>query len=584
MVLSSDVRTWKFNQPVLFLGKWCLREQDRHIWEKIDAVVAKPIGVQNKEKYLLFQEARELESRIFPIFAKILNQFHGVNHDERYWKILTGHWFRTTIDILINRVRTIQSCFEEYEISSTVNYQSSKPIFAGLSYSHAMHNANDNYWNTQLFIKIMSLLGLQSIQIETIAPEAKPLKPSPREKNQSDDGKQKFFGVCRLVASKLTRKSDALIVNSYLPIEKQFLLDIALRQIPQWRLPPLLNMSSEIDEDIRVLLGQELENVFEQKLERIISSLLFELIPICYLEGFDKLNVQASELKNWPKTPKFIFSSNNFVSDEVFKAWTAKKVSEGVPYVAGQHGNNYGTSRYYQNTIEEVTSDKFLTWGWKRGLPQHTPAFIFKNVSSTKVSNLDGERIILIEDLLFARTCVWEQAEEFERYMAEQFKFVSSLGSDIRKNLTVRLHAAHGDMLGEDDLRWRNFDKSINLDSGKVPIRTLWQESKLIVHSYDSTGMLETLEANIPTIAFWQNGLDHLVEEAIPYYELLVNAGIVHLTPEAAAYRINQVWDEVENWWNSREVQKARKIFCSQYAHTSKKPIRDLKKILLENI
>ena len=549
----------------------------------MDAVVATPIGVQSKEKYLLFQEARELESRIFPIFSKILNQFHGVNHDERYWKILTGHWFRTSMDIIINRVRTIERCFEEYEISSTVNYQSSKPIFAGLSYNDAMHNANDDYWNTQLFIKIMSLLGLQSIQIETISPEAKPLKPSPREKNQSDDGKQKFFGVCRLVASKLTRKSDALIVNSYLPIGKQFLLDIALQQIPQWRLPPLLSMSPEIDENLRVLLSQELENVFEQKFERIVSSLLFELIPICYLEGFDKLHVQAYELRNWPKTPKFIFSSSNFVFDEVFKAWTAKKVSEGVPYIAGQHGNNYGTNKFFRQTIEEITSDKFLTWGWKQGLPQHTPAFIFKNISNSKIDNYSGERIVLIENLLTARTHVWEQAHEFEEYMAEQFRFVSSLGRDIKENLTVRLHAAYGDMLGEEDLRWRNFDERINLDSGKDPIRNLWQESRLIVHSYDSTGLLETLQANIPTVAFWQNGLDHLVDEAIPYYELLVDAGIVHLTPESAAIRINGVWGDVANWWDSSEVQKARNIFCSQYARTSKKPICDLKNILLEN-
>ena len=168
--------------------------------------------------------------------------------------------------------------------------------------------------------------------------------------------------------------------------------------------------------------------------------------------------------------------------------------------------------------------------------------------------------------------------------LAEQFRFVSGLGSSIREKLTVRLHAAHSEMLGEDDLRWRNFDKSINLDSGKDPIRKLWQENKIIVHSYDSTGLLETLEANIPTVAFWQNSLEHLVDEAIPYYGLLVNVGIVHLTPESAAYKINEVWDDVEKWWRSREVQQAREMFCSQYARTSKNPIRELKKIILGNI
>ena len=584
MILSSDVRTWKFNQPVLFLGKWCLREQDKHIWKNMDAVVSRPIGIEGYEREILFQEAREIESRIFPIFTKILNQFHGVNYGERFWYILIGHWFRASIDILINRVNTIERCFAEHHISSTVNYTFSKSILAGLNYTNAMHNANDNYWNTQLFTRIISLLGLDSIKIETITPEAKRLISNPIKNTQSDSGKQRLFGICRLIASKLTRDRDALIVNSYLPLQKQFLLDIALGQFPQWRLPPRLNVSAEINENARAFLSRELEKSFEEKLERIVSSLLFELIPICYLEGFGNLAVQASELKNWPRNPKFILSSNNFVSDEVFKAWTAKKVSEGTPYFAGQHGNNYGTNKYLGHTIEEVTSDKFLTWGWKRGLPQHTPAFIFKNVSGPKVSNLKGERIILIENLLTVRTQVWEQAEEFERYMAEQFRFVSGLGSSIREKLTVRLHAAHSEMLGEDDLRWRNFDKSINLDSGKDPIRKLWQENKIIVHSYDSTGLLETLEANIPTVAFWQNGLEHLVDEAIPYYGLLVDVGIVQLTPESAAFKINEVWDDVEKWWRSREVQQARDLFCAQYARTSKNPIRELKKIILGNV
>jgi putative transferase (TIGR04331 family) len=106
----------------------------------------------------------------------------------------------------------------------------------------------------------------------------------------------------------------------------------------------------------------------------------------------------------------------------------------------------------------------------------------------------------------------------------------------------------------------------------------------LLVHSYDSTGLLETLEADRPTIAFWQDGLNHLVDEAIPHYQLLISAGIVHLTPESAAAKINEIWADVDNWWASHEIQSARQIFCEKYARTSKKPIRQLKKLLLEEI
>jgi putative transferase (TIGR04331 family) len=102
----------------------------------------------------------------------------------------------------------------------------------------------------------------------------------------------------------------------------------------------------------------------------------------------------------------------------------------------------------------------------------------------------------------------------------------------------------------------------------------------LIVHSYDSTGILETLSLNIPTLAFWQNGLDHLRENAIPYYQLLIDAGIVHLSAESVALKVNTVWDDVEQWWRQAKVQNARRQFCEKYARHSANPVGDLLKIL----
>ena len=105
-----------------------------------------------------------------------------------------------------------------------------------------------------------------------------------------------------------------------------------------------------------------------------------------------------------------------------------------------------------------------------------------------------------------------------------------------------------------------------------------------MVHSYDSTGVLETLSQNIPTLAFWQNGFDHLRENSKPYYQLLVDAGIVHLTSESVAQKVNEVWDNIEGWWGQDKVQEARRQFCNRYARVSQNPVRELKQILLRQI
>jgi putative transferase (TIGR04331 family) len=103
----------------------------------------------------------------------------------------------------------------------------------------------------------------------------------------------------------------------------------------------------------------------------------------------------------------------------------------------------------------------------------------------------------------------------------------------------------------------------------------------LVVHSYDSTGILETLALNIPTICFWQGGLDHLLDEAKPYYELLRGANILADTPEQAAGVVSLHWGDIRGWWDSQKVQDARKAFCMQYARTENYPIRTLKRLLV---
>ena len=91
---------------------------------------------------------------------------------------------------------------------------------------------------------------------------------------------------------------------------------------------------------------------------------------------------------------------------------------------------------------------------------------------------------------------------------------------------------------------------------------------------------METLSQNIPTLAFWQNGFDHLRDSAKPYYQLLVDTGIVHLTPESVATKVNEIWDDVESWWAQSAVQDARRTFCDRYARAEKKPVWAMKRLL----
>jgi putative transferase (TIGR04331 family) len=55
---------------------------------------------------------------------------------------------------------------------------------------------------------------------------------------------------------------------------------------------------------------------------------------------------------------------------------------------------------------------------------------------------------------------------------------------------------------------------------------------------------------------------------------------LLHFSPESIAKKIESIWENIPEWWNSNEVQEARILFCSEYARTTKKPVKEMNEIL----
>ena len=169
--------------------------------------------------------------------------------------------------------------------------------------------------------------------------------------------------------------------------------------------------------------------------EQYLRAALPYVIPSCYLEGYRTLVEQAAALP-WPAGPKFIFTSNSFDTDELFKAWTAAHVEKGVPYVAGQHGNNYGTHVWAGSEVwpERAATDRFITWGWSDENPRTAPGFLFAETASRKTrGRASGGGLLLIEVCIPHRIEPHDGHAQFSIYQEEQFQFVNALPENIRQ-------------------------------------------------------------------------------------------------------------------------------------------------------
>lgn len=552
----------------------------------MDAIVAAPYGLGLEKKDADHAEVRALEEKLFPEFYRLLNDHHGTNHGERFWLIVMGHWFRRTIKLLINRVNTLEFCLQTYDISGTALYDNYYYNLATLDSYSAIYAFSDDRWNNALTSHIMRFLDTADFSIDFIEEESS-VNVEQRYRFRKIAERQsiirKFlhtgYSSFKGISNFFVRENDGFIINSYLPLKVAIKLELALGQLPQIWKSKAAKIIDEPNQTVREILTEKFERQSTKKIEKIAASLLFKMLPVCYLEGWESLNKMVNLLP-WPESPKFIFTSNNFDTDEVFKLWTATKVASGTKYYTGQHGNNYGTHRYMNPSIEEKTSDKFITWGWVDVLQQHTPAFCFNTAGRKSKKYNPRGGLLLIEVCLEHRITTWDGTAEYIQYYDDQINFVKWLGAKPRKNLTIRLHSGYRYTTWGEEARWNDFDSKLKIETGAQSIRKLISGSRLVVHSYDSTGILETLSANIPTLAFWQNDLDHLRESAKPYYQMLVDAGIIYFSAESVAERVNTIWDDVDGWWNSNRVQIARKRFCERYAKVSENPVMDLKKIL----
>ena len=71
-----------------------------------------------------------------------------------------------------------------------------------------------------------------------------------------------------------------------------------------------------------------------------------------------------------------------------------------------------------------------------------------------------------------------------------------------------------------------------------------------------------------------------LRKSAIKDFEMLKKVRIVHNSPQEAAQFVNENYNHLEKWWNSKLLQKIRNEFCYKFARRSNSPLKDLKKIL----
>ncbi len=584
LITTADERSWKSDRPVLFLGGWCKLYDRRPAWSAMDAVTAAPYGLDPAQKVRDVARVQTLADALLIELSAALNAFHDADHGTRYWNMLLGHWLQRYVAVMFNRYATLEQALRQHDVAGSTVFDASGYCLAAPDSDSFVRTTHDEIWNHVLYANMLRFMGRTDLEVDVDALKGvggfatAPPRPAPMAARGL---RHAMLDTVGKILPKFVRATDAFISGSTLPVQAEAMLQLRLGQVPQlWPSPPLTR--ARLNRERRGTFGLDASGF--SGFDAFVRTQLADVIPVCYLEGYAQLAQQAAALP-WPSRPKFIFTSVRFGADELFKAWTADKVErQGTPYYVGQHGNNYGTHLYAGNARwpERVTADKFFSWGWSEQGSNVAPAIIFRQVLRKPEQYDPAGGLLLIEKCNPPLTWPWDRYAEFSDYQEDQFRFIEALSERARAVLTVRMHYERSSYKWFEELRWKDRCPGTRLEAGHARLRDMIAQSRIVVHSYDSTGVLETLIANVPTLCFVQPGVDPVLESARPYYDMLRQAGILVESPQQAAQAVEQHWDDVTAWWTSAAVQEARTAFCERYARMNPRPIAFMKQLLSE--
>lgn len=557
LITTALEETWADDRPVLFLGEWCLRYSRKERWSKLDAELAPYHWSDRDRLYADYLYLNEFYEHVLGDLAVRLNDIHGTAHSQRYWRILIGPWLAYFIHILFDRWQSIHGALDHFDIDGSVIIAKKDDEWIPNDMDHFLELFIEDEWNHHIYAAILQRIG----GVPCISKNHAGTRD-----NQSITGKPslkvRVATALADVASFFVRKHDAFMICTYLPFSSEIRLQLRFWQIPQWwrRVSPV---KIPIDQGQR---NWEMPARADTDFERFVLDMIPKQIPAVYLEGYKQLVEQTHRLP-WPRSPKLIYTANVLWHDSVSMAYVAEKTEQGTPLVYGQHGGAYGVEKFTFGEEHEIRiSDRYITWGWSNDSdPSVVPVGMGVALSKAARSYNANRKLLLVTQNIprYTFRLYSESGRSFIGYLENNFMFASLLRERIRDDMLVRLTSWERGWC--QAMRWGDRFPAVELELGRRRIRDLMNESRLVVLSYNSTGILETLASGIPSVLFVDLKAAPLRDSAIPYYAELKRVGIFHDTPESAALHVNRVWDDVDAWWTSADVQEAVARFTKQY-------------------
>ncbi|MDX4063848.1 LIC12162 family protein [Aliarcobacter skirrowii] len=540
---------WEEDKNLVALGEWCKINTSHKF---IDTV---PYIWNNSSKKV---DAINYTLNVYDILIEeltvLLNLFHGISQSRIYWELIIGNWLMTFIQAVYNRYLTIRDFISLYPDFSTVLLDKSSYI-TPMEYNDFTNRVTQSdVYNLQLYSQILDYLNYDFKTKKYHNNQILSLKSS-----RNNFKKKLLFKIL----NSFSIGSDITITSPYFDHGLISYLNLYLKSKCK-----VCYDDFEDDFEFKFIINKNDRNhLFKdnQRGDEFIS-LLYNLFavnfPILFLEGYKDFYNFVSKLEK-PKS-KLFATTNALHGNYIYKFYMAKE-HKNIKIVSIQHGGNYGTdiissAEYYEKNV----SDYFFTFGW--GAKENDINCSHEKINIKFNSKKDGDIVFISTGdprYDFRINIVYTSSLVKTDYIPTIENFLKNI-----TNLDLFLYRPYSKDYGfkiSENIK-KKFP-SLRIENDRLKLKDRLKKSRLLISDHFGTSVLETLAQNYPTVIFL-NRL-HFKFRKPEIISLLEDAKILFYDEVAAAKHINNINEDIDSWWLSPKVQKAREKFCYYYARTS---------------
>ena len=563
VALTADENLWDKSKEVILLGDWCIN----NLYKKDEyRVLSYPIKL-NDNNYNDFEKFNySLYSEYLKIFTKLLNNVHDTKHSERYWDILIGSFLYRYIGIMYERYLTIEQLlnqFDQFDCATVDLSEYQTQVYDELDFMDLIQT--DDY-NLEIYSKILSFFKIDSKKTKKI--QNKPLRVNTKNylKNISE------FFLNLLAFFKISNKT-VFLKNSYLDFHSTVKLILLSKYKVKVKFQENYNVKPK---NYNLKARKNFQNFLpdNNEFKIFLNTVLPFDLPLSIIENYQNINYLSK--KHYPKkNPEIIMSANSWYYDELFKSWAARANFESK-LLGVQHGGNYGVSKYLlEEKYEAKITNFYITWGWSKNSNNIIPFGSSKMINYSE-SRLNSDEILFVmtsrpKYFCDLRYLPLERAVSFE----SQKIFLENISKDLLKNFRIRPYPSR-DKNQYIDL-WKFYNRDIIIDDWNKKFTDSLNNCKLYVTDHLMTTYVESIKMNVPTIIFLNKDYPGVQFNnfASKEFKKLEEVGMLFYSSKDAAIAINQMQNNINEWWFDDRVQKVRKEFCSKFAKTPNRTVSD---------